>query len=167
MTTLQNGLTIDDAGHCEIPQGVTSIGNYAFYGCTGLTSVTIPDSVTSIGYCAFDGCTSLTSVTIPDSVTSIEYCAFYGCTGLTSVTIPDGVTSIGNYAFYGYTSLTSVTLAHHTALHIGGSWWQVGCRCARLEWWAGVDGKAFALKNCYTYDEYTQAITRATAKGAK
>ena len=167
MTTLQNGWTIDDAGHCEIPQGVTSIGNYAFYGCTGLTSVTIPDSVTSIGYCAFDGCTSLTSVTIPDSVTSIEYCAFYGCTGLTSVTIPDGVTSIGNYAFYGYTSLTSVTLAHHTALHIGGSRWQVGCRCARLEWWAGVDGKAFALKNFYTDDEYNQAIAAMTARGAQ
>ena len=68
-----------------IPDGVTSIGSYAFSGCDSLTSVIIPDSVTSIGYGAFEGCSSLTSVTIPDSVTSIGAEAFYGCDGLTSV----------------------------------------------------------------------------------
>ena len=93
-----------------IPAGVKSIGNSAFYGCTGLTSVTIPGSVTSIGCEAFSDCTGLTSVTIPDSVTSIVSRAFYGCTGLTSVTIPDSVTSIGVYAFRGCTGLTSVTI---------------------------------------------------------
>ena len=77
-----------------IGNGVTSIGDWAFYGCSGLASVTIPDSVTSIGWCAFDGCSGLTSVTIPDSVTSIGDSAFSGCSGLTSVTIPDGVTII-------------------------------------------------------------------------
>lgn len=71
----------------QIPSTVTSIGNHAFYGCKGLTSVTIPDSVTSIGDNAFAGCTGLTSVTIPSSVTSIEYGAFGECTSLTSVTI--------------------------------------------------------------------------------
>lgn len=74
---------------------VTSIGVYAFYNCSGLTSVTIGNSVTSIGGGAFYGCTGLTSVTIPNSVTSIENYTFYGCTGLTSVTIPNSVTSIG------------------------------------------------------------------------
>jgi len=69
-----------------IPDGVTSIGLYAFYGCTNLTSVTIPDSVTSIGYYAFSGCTSLTNVTIPDGSTKIVDFAFSGCTNLTSVT---------------------------------------------------------------------------------
>ena len=89
---------------------VTSIGNWAFWGCTGLTSVTIPNSVTSIEGSAFRDCNSLTSVTIGNSVTSIEGSAFGGCTGLTSVTIPNSVTSIGSSAFWGCTGLTSVTI---------------------------------------------------------
>ena len=69
---------------------VTSIGNYAFIGCTSLTSITIPDSVTSIGDNAFSYCKSLTSITIPDSVTSIGHDAFNGCTVLESITVADG-----------------------------------------------------------------------------
>jgi uncharacterized repeat protein (TIGR02543 family) len=76
-------------------------------GKTG--SYAIPSSVTSIGDYAFSGCSGLTSVTIPSSVTSIDSRAFYSCSGLTSVTIPSSVTSIGNYAFYGCDGLTSVT----------------------------------------------------------
>ena len=94
----------------DIPDSVTSIGNYAFSWCSGLTSVTIPGSVTSIGGYAFGGCSSLTEVTIPDSVTSIGRNAFWGCAGLTSITIPDSVTSIGDFAFYYCTGLTSVTI---------------------------------------------------------
>ena len=93
-----------------IPDSVTSIGEYAFYNCTSLTSVTIPNSVTSIGEYTFYNCTSLTSVAIPDSVTSIGDDAFSNCKSLTSVTIPDSVTSIGEYAFYNCRSLTSVTI---------------------------------------------------------
>ena len=84
-----------------IPNSVTSIGYYAFSGCSGLTSITIPNSVTSIVSGAFYNCSSLTSVTIPNSVTSIGSSAFYNCTGLTTVTIPNSVTSIGSEAFYG------------------------------------------------------------------
>ncbi|MED9970071.1 MAG: leucine-rich repeat domain-containing protein [Ruminococcus sp.] len=89
-----------------IPSSVTSIGDRAFYNCTGLTSITIPDSVTSIGINAFFGCTGLTSVTIGNSVTSIGDYAFSECTKLTSITIPDSVTSIGYAAFYRCTGLT-------------------------------------------------------------
>ena len=83
-----------------IPNSVTSIGSYAFSGCTGLTSVTIPNSVTSIGSNAFNECSGLTSITIPNSVTSIGESAFYKCSKLTSVTIPNSVTSIGGDAFF-------------------------------------------------------------------
>ena len=84
---------------------VTSIGTYAFWGCSGLKSVTIPDSVTFIGEGAFYWCTGLTNVTIPNNVTSIGNWAFEGCTGLTSVTLPSSLTEIGQGAFYGCTSL--------------------------------------------------------------
>ena len=93
-----------------IPSGVTSIGDKAFRGCSRLTSLTIPSGVTSIGDWAFSGCSGLTSLPIPSSVTSIGNYAFYGCSGLTSLTLPSGVTSIGNYTFYGCRGLTSLTL---------------------------------------------------------
>ena len=93
-----------------IDNSVTSIGEYAFYECSKLTSITIPNSVTSIGDYAFGFCSSLTSVTIPNSVTSIGNNAFYNCRSLTSVTIPNSVISIGSYAFSNCSSLTSVTI---------------------------------------------------------
>ena len=95
-----------------IPDGVTSIGNGTFYGCTTLSSITIPDSVTSIGEAAFSACTGLTSVTIPDGVTRIGNNAFYGCTSLTSVTIPDSMTVIGYCAFTKCDSLTGVYISN-------------------------------------------------------
>ena len=93
-----------------IPDSVTSIGEYAFYDCSGLTSVTIGNSVTSIEKWAFYGCSGLTSVTIPDSVTSIGDVAFQDCSGLTSVTIGNSVTSIGNSAFNGCSGLKNIDI---------------------------------------------------------
>ena len=114
-----------------IPNSVTEIGSYAFYGCTGLTSVTIPNSVTSIGYGAFEGCTglpvvdniryadtylveavdkTLSTYTIKDGTKWIGSNAFAYCYDLTSVTIPNSVTEIGDWAFYVCSGLTSVTI---------------------------------------------------------
>ena len=87
---------------------MTSIGNSAFYGCSGLTSVTIPNSVTIIGQQAFDRCSGLTSITIPNSVTTIGQQAFSYCSGLTSVTIPNSVTSIGSSTFSNCNNLKTV-----------------------------------------------------------
>ncbi|MCR5711373.1 MAG: leucine-rich repeat domain-containing protein, partial [Prevotella sp.] len=92
----------------KIPDDVTSIGDYAFAGCDGLTTFTIPASVTSIGFCAFKSCTGLTTITIPACVTTIGDQAFSGCDGLTTVTIGSGVTYIGYDAFYLCTNVTDV-----------------------------------------------------------
>ena len=100
----------DSLTSVTIPDSVTTIGDSAFDCCTSLTSVTIPDSVTTIGDSAFDECLRLTSITIPDSVTMIGDSAFEYCRRLTSVTIPDSVTTIGDSAFYYCDSLTSVTI---------------------------------------------------------
>ncbi|MBO5934248.1 MAG: leucine-rich repeat protein [Clostridia bacterium] len=97
-------------GDVIIPDSVTRIGDFAFWRCKSLTTVTIPDSVTSIGDFAFKGCKSLTTGTIPDGITSIGDSAFFGCESLTNITIPDSVTSIGAHAFEGCKSLANITI---------------------------------------------------------
>ena len=95
-----------------IPNSMTRIGNYAFYGCTGLTSVTIPNSVTSIGDYAFCECSGLASIIIPNSVTSIGDYVFRRCRSLISGTIPNSVTNIGNSAFSSCTNLTNIAIGN-------------------------------------------------------
>ena len=112
-----NGVEVKDL---VIPNSVTSISNFAFSGCSGLTSVSIPNSVMSIGNYAFYTCSGLTFVIIPNSVTSIGNSAFHSCSGLTSVTIPNGLTSIDDYAFSHCSGLTFVTIPNSvTSIGIG------------------------------------------------
>ena len=99
---------IDDIKKIIIEDGVTSIGEYAFYGCSNLSDVIIGDGVTTIGENAFSYCDSLISVTIGNGVTTIKEYAFYECEGLTSVIIPVSVTNMDNDAFYGCPGITDV-----------------------------------------------------------
>ena len=94
----------------NLPAGITSIGWGAFEGCSGLTSLNLPDGITSIGVNAFKGCSGLTSLTLPAGITIICEGAFINCSGLTSLNLPAGITSIGGNTFEGCSGLTSLTL---------------------------------------------------------
>ena len=102
------------------------LGDYAFYGCSGLTSLTLPSSVTEIGEHAFLNCRGLTNFTIPSGVTSIGTSAFFCCYGLISLTIPSSVTSIGGFAFNDCSGLTSI-YAYMEKLPETGSNLFLGC----------------------------------------
>ena len=99
-----------------VPDSVESIGDYAFYGCSGLAGLTMGNGVASIGNHAFHGCVGLSDVVIPNSVESIGDYAFYGCSWLRSLTIGNGVSSIGNYAFADCHGLVHVSVGAQSNL---------------------------------------------------
>ena len=168
-----------------VPDGVTSIGHYAFYNCTNLTNVIIPNSVTNIGLQAFCNCTNLTSVTIPNSVTSIGSGAFSGCNGLTNVTIPSrwalsdvfansytkilsvnvpsGSTSVVNGAFKGCIALEDVSIPD-TVTSIGD---EAFYNCSALQQLTLPDGVTSYGVNCFEgCPAYTRALYRALFSGS-
>ena len=94
----------------SIPGNVTTIGEWAFYKCKGITSVTIPNSVTAIGEVAFAYCKGITSVSIPSSITTIEQRTFEGCSALKSITLPNSIQEIGNEVFYCCYDLSEIDI---------------------------------------------------------
>ena len=109
-----------------LPSSVTKIGCYALSNCIGLTSLTLPSSVTEIGEHAFLNCRGLTNFTIPSGVTKIGAGAFFCCYGLISLTIPSSVTAIGSQAFKHCSGLTSI-YAYMEKLPETGSNLFLGC----------------------------------------
>ena len=96
-----------------IEEGITYIGDYAFYNCTELKSVTFPstlDTNTGFGNNVFRGCTSLEEITFPDGLTVVPQSCFYGCTALKTVNLPDSLLGIAANAFYNCTSLQSIDI---------------------------------------------------------
>ncbi len=110
-------------GEYLIPDGISAIGDYAFFGCNCISSIVIPDSVTSIGEGAFGECIALEKIAIPSGITAIEKMTFFECNSIKDISIPDGVMSIGSYAFYKCSSLSNVTLPN-TIERIGDSAFQ-------------------------------------------
>ncbi len=122
-----------DATEYVVPDGVKTIGEYAFADCFSLKSITLPDGLESIGFhafagcgslesttfskglktietAAFSGCESLKSITLPEGLETLEGCAFAGCRSLESTSLPEGLKTIGTCAFYGCESLKSTSL---------------------------------------------------------
>ncbi|MBR0081259.1 MAG: leucine-rich repeat protein [Clostridia bacterium] len=98
-----------------LPDGMTYIGSYAFYGCSNVDEVTIPDAVEAIGSYAFSGCTDLKTVSFGQGLMQIGPYAFSGCTRLTAVNLPEACFFLWNGAFAGCTQLANVTLGYYTA----------------------------------------------------
>ena len=94
----------------SVGEGITSIGDLAFYGCGRVTAVTLPATVTSIGDRAFKDCMALTGLRLPSGLTDIGEAAFESCEKLTGIRLPDSLTTIGDYAFYRCYGLTSITI---------------------------------------------------------
>ena len=111
-TVFQNNSSIKSFNELQYFTSLSIIRDYAFSGCSSLTSVVIPNAVTSIGEWAFSECSALTTITIPESVITINMVAFYNCKALTSITIPNSVQTIGNAAFYYCSALTSITFSN-------------------------------------------------------
>ena len=136
----------------DILKGYTSIGNYAFYICNSITSITIPNSITSIGDRAFYSCSFLTFVNLPNSIINIGYDTFAYCSSLTHINIPNSIKRIENYAFYMCDRLTNIIIGDKTyetqkvvdskCKAYKAFRGDMTCRCFQYE-----EGKTYEIKN--------------------
>lgn len=101
---------IDQINSVKVEEGVTSIGDYAFYGMPNMTEIQLPKGLKTIGGYAFKNSTKLNKVELPDTITKLGESAFYGCTGLTKINIPEGIYTVWAYTFKNCTNLAEVTL---------------------------------------------------------
>ena len=135
----------------DIPNSVTSIGNYAFSGCTSLMNIQLPDNITSIGIYAFANCSLLQSITIPNGITSLSGFIFEDCSSLTDLIIPDSVTIIADYAFYNCTSLKSVTIPK-SVTSIGNIAFANCSDTFKIFCYKDTSGEKYATDNGFEYE---------------
>lgn len=135
-----------------IPEGVKSIENGAFEGCTDLKRVTIPNTVTHIKEWAFGCCDSLKTVKISNSVTNIEDYAFYSCHSLRTIKLPNSVKRIGQWSFE-FTGLTSITIPKSVTSM--GYWALYGCKCLST-----VTFKGKTLDEVHAMEYYPWGLSR-------
>ena len=161
-TSLTSVGVIGSGASVELSPNTTKIGDSVFWGCSGLTNVSIPNRVTNIGGAAFSDCNKITNISIPDSVTNIQYYAFQRCTGLTNVYIGTGVTRIREQAFYGCSSITSMTINattpptleydNDTETFEGSYPIYVPCGCANVyksnRYWRYYSGRIQEISGC-------------------
>ena len=155
----------------SIPSSVTTIGNKAFEMCYKLNTIEIPNSVTSIGYQAFESCNTLSSIVIPNSVTSIDFEAFRGCEGLTSIVLPNNLTTIKMGTFLGCFGLTSITIPDNVT-EIGPQAFQLCINMTSVILGKNVSSilgyvfqECIALKDIYCYAENVPQTTNGTFYG--
>lgn len=107
------------SGEIEIPESFTyenetyivnSIGDFAFYECTSLTSIILPERLQSVGNSAFSGCSSISNLTIPSNVTIIGNRCFSACSQLNGIILPSKLVSVGDYCFNGCVALSDITI---------------------------------------------------------
>ena len=152
-----------DVKKAVLEEGVTTVGNNAFYLLSGLTSVSLPETLTSIGSGAFINCRGLTAVTLPAGLQTISANAFQGCSGLTEIALPDSLTALGTGAFSGCASLAEVTLSQSLTT-IGDNTFR-GCPIVEISVPASVENiSSSAFSECpalaaFTVDEGSNAYS--------
>ena len=165
LTTIANGSDANNGAfiNCTalttidfLPNTLTTIGTYAFQGCTGLTSVEIPETVTSIGDSIFRGCTGITSATVGEGVTAIPNNAFRGCSALTSIDLQGNVASIGEY---GFAECVATSMTFHDGLtSIAASAFRSMANCATFNFEECTSVPTLADVNAFLYTPSTKWI---------